>query len=151
MEQVELLSALGVSLSTVVVSHTDKVSDASYHTDLLDAGVNLEFDQALRQYASAADGTALGLKTQIDRGFGEQLMLGTDGARRSLWTSLGGGPGLAWLAGGYRAILDAVGIGSEMQEALFEGNPQRFLAMKPVGTAMDHLDDKERDESKERT
>jgi phosphotriesterase-related protein len=151
MEQVEMLSALGVRLSTVVVSHTDKVSDASYHTDLLDAGVNLEFDQALRQQASAGDGTALSLKTQIDRGFGEQLMLGTDGARRSLWTSLGGRPGLAWLAGGYRAILDAVGIGSEMQEALFERNPQRFLTMKPTDAAMDHMDNRERDENKERT
>ena len=128
-EQIELLTELDVQLSRVVLSHTDKVADESYHTDLLDSGVNLEFDQALRQQASSADGTALLLKKQVDRGFGDQLMLGTDGARRTLWTTFGGEPGLAWLSGGYRMVLESVGIEHAMQAKLFEHNPQRFLAM----------------------
>jgi phosphotriesterase-related protein len=150
MEQIEVLSALGVPLSHVVMSHTDKVSDAEYHTDLLETGVNLEFDQALRQGVGAAQGTARLLRTQIDRGFVAQLMLGTDGARRSLWSTLGGGPGLAWLAGGYRAILEAVGMGIETQEALFIANPQRFLTMAAVDTATADTDDRSRKESRER-
>jgi len=150
MEQIELLSALGVPLSNVVMSHTDKVDDASYHTDLLDAGVNLEFDQALRQGSSAVDGTAMSLLTQIDRGFGDQLMLGTDGARRSLWSTLGGHPGLAWLASGYRPILESVGISLQMQEKLFEHNPQRFLTIKRADDASDRRYERRRDEKKER-
>ncbi len=129
MEQVEYLAKLGVSLPRVVVSHTDKVPDPAYHTALLESGVNLEFDQALRQGENARGGTASLLAAQIERGFLHQLMLGTDGARRSLWTAYGGAPGLAWMADEYRGILGEVGIGSEAQHVLFVTNPAKFLAM----------------------
>jgi predicted metal-dependent phosphotriesterase family hydrolase len=135
MEHIELLSVLGVQLSRVVLSHTDKVADASYHTDLLDSGVNLEFDQALRQQESAAADTTALLTTQIEGGFSGQLMLGTDGARRSLWATFGGRPGLAWLAAGYRTVLADAGIDEAMQRTLFEENPQRFLGMMPPEAA----------------
>lgn len=151
MEQIEVLSSLGVPLSGVVLSHTDKVPDAGYHTDLLEAGANLEFDQALRQEEAAVEGTARLLATQIERGFVQQLMLGTDGARRSLWSTLDGRPGLAWLAAGYRTILGAVGIGPDMQETIFVSNPRRFLTMTPVGSQTDHRDGRSREESRERT
>lgn len=151
MQQIEVLASLDVPLSHVVISHTDKVSDPAYHTDLLDAGVNLEFDQALRQGADADTGTARLLGLQIDRGFAGQLMLGTDGARRSLWSSLGGKPGLAWLAGGFRAILEAAGIDPDMQESLFVRNPRRVLAMRQVGTSTNHTDERSPQESRERT
>ena len=129
MEQVESLAKLGVPLSRVVVSHTDKVPDPAYHTALLESGVNLEFDQALRQGESALSGTASLLAAQIERGFLHQLMLGTDGARRSLWTAYGGAPGLAWMADEYRSILEEVGVGGETQHVLFVTNPAKFLAM----------------------
>lgn len=128
MEQVETLSALGMPLGRVVMSHTDKVNDSEYHTDLLEAGVNLEFDQALRQGSSASGGTAALMAMQIERGFVDQLMLGTDGARRSLWSTLGGTPGLAWLAGGYRDILASVGVTQDLQHRMFVDNPARVLA-----------------------
>lgn len=127
-EQIDALIALGVPLHRVVMSHTDKVVDSGYHTDLLSSGVNLEFDQALRQTGSAVDGTAALLALQIERGYLDQLMLGTDGARRSLWSALDGSPGLAWLAGPYREILRTVGIDADAQDALFVRNPARFLA-----------------------
>lgn len=131
MEQIEFMRKLGFPLGRVVVSHTDKVSDPGYHSALLESGVNLEFDQALRQGDSSLTGTAFLLAAQIERGFVAQLMLGTDGARRSLWSSYGGSPGLAWLAGDFRKILEDVGVGEQMQERLFVTNPERFLAMAP--------------------
>ena len=129
MEQIEFIAKLGFPLSRVVVSHTDKVSDLDYHSALLESGVNLEFDQALRQRENALAGTAFLLAVQIERGFLDQLMLGTDGARRSLWTAYGGAPGLAWMADEYRTILEEAGIGSEAQDALFVANPAKFLVM----------------------
>lgn len=127
-DQVTMLSELGLPLDRVVLSHTDKVEDPDYHTDLLESGVYLEFDQALRQEEAAVGRTARLLATQIERGFAGQLMLGTDGARRSLWSTFGGQPGLAWLATGYRGILESVGINREVQHQLFVENPARFLA-----------------------
>jgi predicted metal-dependent phosphotriesterase family hydrolase len=151
MEQIELLSTLGVSPPRVALSHTDKVPDAAYHTDLLETGANLEFDQTLRCEDAAAKVSARLLRVQIDRGHGGQLMLGTDGARRSLWASLGGRPGLAWLAEGYRSTLEEVGIGIEVQEALFKRNPQRFLAMTPTDGNAGNSANGSRNESRERT
>jgi phosphotriesterase-related protein len=130
MEQIKALTTAGVPLDRVVISHTDKVEDSGYHRDLLETGVNLEFDQALRQQEVAVDRTARLLATQIEGGFIDQLMLGTDGARRSLWTSLGGSPGLAWMARGYRDVMVAAGISPDQQDKLFVANPARLLASR---------------------
>ena len=132
LRQLRLLQDLDVDLHRVVISHTDKITDRGYHLDLLDAGVNLEYDQALRQGEAAVTGTAGLLHDMIDSGYLGQLMLGTDGARRSLWSSLGGKPGLAWLASGYRTVLEEAGVGELEQCALFVDNPRDFLAMTPI-------------------
>ncbi len=127
--QIEALLALDVPLERVVISHTDKITDLGYHRDLLASGVNLEYDQALRQSESDGGVTAHLLANMIEEGFLSQLMLGTDGARRTLWQSLGGGPGLAWLASGFRLTMAASGIGESEQTELFVANPARFLQM----------------------
>ena len=127
LRQVELLDTFGVSLDRVVMSHTDKVRDHQYHRDLLETGVHLEYDQALRQGEAAVSGTAGLLRAMIDEGYLGQLMLGTDGARRTLWSSLGGSPGLAWLASGFRDVMRSVGIVEAEQYELFVENPKRFL------------------------
>lgn len=132
LRQLQLLRDLNVDLGRVVISHTDKITDRGYHLDLLAAGVNLEYDQALRQGEAAVTGTAGLLRDMIDSGYLNQLMLGTDGARRTLWSSLGGKPGLAWLASGYRTVLEKVGVGEPEQRALFVDNPRDFLTMTPV-------------------
>ncbi|MCB1246970.1 MAG: hypothetical protein KDB69_06885 [Acidimicrobiia bacterium] len=129
-EQRDALADLGGDLHRVVMSHTDKVVDPGYHRDLLASGVTLEFDQALREREGAVGGTAKTLADLMGSGFEDQLMLGTDGARRSLWTSLGGSPGLAWMAGPYRRLLEASGIDETLQEKLFVENPKRVLASR---------------------
>jgi phosphotriesterase-related protein len=129
--QIELLESLEVPLERVVISHTDKVDDPIYHRDLLETGVHLEYDQALRQSDTDDNTTAMLLRSMIDRGFLAQLMVGTDGARRTLWSSLGGRPGLSWLASGFRSTMRRHGIGDAHQHVLFVENPRRFLAFTP--------------------
>jgi phosphotriesterase-related protein len=135
MEQVELLQGLGMDLSRVVISHTDKIADPGYHNALLATGVNLEYDQALRQPPGARVGTAWLLAEMIRDGFAAQIMLGTDGARRSLWSTLGGSPGLAYLRGDFANVLTKHGIDAAVVEQLFVTNPARFLAFDPGETA----------------
>lgn len=127
--QIELLRELGVPLERVVLSHTDKRPDLGYHRDLLSSGVNLEYDQALRQPPDAPNGTAWLLAQMFSEGYGDRLLLGTDGARRSLWRSLGGSPGLAWLAGGFGDVLGSRGIDEAARHRLFVDNPARVLAI----------------------
>lgn len=129
-EQLALLAELDVPLDRVVLSHTDKIADPGLHKELLSSGVNLEYDQALRQAGDEVPATAGLLADMIDAGFLGRLMLGTDGARRSLWTALGGTPGLAWLQTGFAAVLESCGIDSEARHQLYVTNPARFLAME---------------------
>lgn len=127
MAQVELLTDLNVPLGRVVISHTDKIEDLAYHRDLLETGVCLEYDQALRQGEGAGDGTGRIVAAMVEEGFAGQVMLATDGARRSLW-GVYGGLGLAWLASGFVEILLRLGVTSDAVDEMFITNPARFLA-----------------------
>ena len=128
MAQVEVFERLGVPLARIVISHTDKVPDLTYHRDLLDTGVYLEYDQAVRQGEDAADGTGRIVAAMIAEGYADRLMLSTDGARRSLWTSLGGEPGLAWLATRFVEILVSIGVDETAIRTMFVDNPASFLS-----------------------
>jgi phosphotriesterase-related protein len=128
--QVELLAELGMPLSRVVLSHTDKVLDRGYHREVLGSGVNVEYDQAVRHADDAHAPTARLVAAMICEGFLDQLLLGTDGARRTLWRALGGEPGLAWLASQFPPVLAALGVDAAAQHALYVTNPARILALE---------------------
>ena len=125
--QIDLLSSLGVPLDRVLISHTDQAPDPGYHRALLQSGVNLEYDRTLRQ-AGGEQTTARLLASMIEEGYLHQLMLGTDGARRSLWRTLGGSPGLAYLATAYTEVLADHGVGPDDLRVMFVDNPARWLA-----------------------
>lgn len=127
--QVELLASMDADLGRVVLSHTDKVPDLGYHRDLLESGVNVEYDQALRQPVATERSTAWVCAEMVAAGYVDQIMLGTDGARRSMWTALGGSPGLAWLASGFTAMLRARGVRAEDVDTMLVANPARVLAL----------------------
>lgn len=127
MAQVDLFDRLGVPLDRVVISHTDKVGDLSYHRDLLETGVYLEYDQAIRQGEDSIEGTGRIVAAMVADGYANRLMPSTDGARRSLWASLGGEPGLAWLATRFVEILHDLGVDDAAIRTMFIENPARFL------------------------
>lgn len=130
--QVALLSDLGVAPDRVVLSHTDKVLDVGYHRDLLDTGANVEYDQALRQAPGAERGTGWLVAEMVGLGYSAQVMLGTDGARRSMWTSLGGSPGLAALLTDFVPELTRRGLPEGAIGLMLVDNPARVLAFDPV-------------------
>ncbi|HSJ71819.1 MAG TPA: aryldialkylphosphatase [Acidimicrobiia bacterium] len=129
MEQLSFLSELGFPLERVVVSHTDKVMDLGYHRDIMATGVFVEYDQALRRPPGKYNDTARVAAAMVREGFGDRIMFGTDGARRTLWSSLGGGPGLAWMRTGFIDALAAHGVSGAEIDTMFTTNPQRFLTM----------------------
>lgn len=124
--QLELLRDLGVPASRIVLSHTDKVDDTGYHRELLGSGANVVYDQGLR----TPDTTLELVSAAVGEGHGDQLLLGTDGARRSLWSVLGGAPGLAALRTSLGARI-AERIGSSAAQRLWVTNPARVLALQP--------------------
>lgn len=131
MAQIETLMSLGVPSARILLSHTDKVADRGYHREILSTGAFVEYDQSLRQRLVERADTADLVIEMWATGFGGQILLGTDGARRSLWATLGGAPGLAWLKQGFPELLEERGLVHDQVEAMFVTNPAQFLAFDP--------------------
>jgi phosphotriesterase-related protein len=129
LEQINLFNKLKIPVHKVTLSHTDKENDVGYHKEILSSGINVEYDQSLRQSDLDVPPSALLMKTMIDAGFIDQIMLGTDGARRSLWSSLGGSPGLAWLYSGWSKKLMEFGLTQAQLDTVFIHNPARRLTL----------------------
>lgn len=129
LEQIDLFHQLSVPIHKVILSHTDKENDFGYHKEILSSGINVEYDQSLRQSDLDAPASALLMKAMIDEGFIDQIMLGTDGARRSLWSSLGGSPGLAWLYSGWSKKLIEFGLTQAQLDKVFIDNPAKTLTL----------------------
>jgi 5-phospho-D-xylono-1,4-lactonase len=123
--QLRLLDDLGVPLDRVTLSHTDKVADRGYHRDLLASGAYVVYDQGLR----TPETTARLVRWMVEDGHGDRLLLGTDGARRSLWSTLGGAPGLAALATGLGRRL-AGELGRAVMDRIWVANPAAALALR---------------------
>ncbi len=126
-EQLELFRNLNISLSHVTLSHTDKEADLGYHHEILSSGVFVEYDQSLRQANDAKAPSAQLTAAMVGAGFVNQIMMGTDGARRTLWSSLGGSPGLSWLYSGWTNNLIEAGLNPSNIEQIFITNPAKAL------------------------
>ncbi len=130
--QISEFQKLGADLRRIVLSHTDKYPNHKYHQEVLSTGINVEYDQSLRQ-SENTDRPSLELTVAMcGAGFTKQIMLGTDGARRSLWKSLGGSPGLSWLATGWRQLLASAGLTEAELREIFRDNPRRFLRLSDI-------------------
>jgi len=124
--QLRLLEDLTVPPQRVILSHTDKVVDRGYHRELLATGAYVVYDQGIR----SPDDTARLVRWMVEDGHQDQLLLGTDGARRSLWSVLGGSPGLAALATGLGRRL-AGELGPAVMDRIWVANPAAALELKP--------------------
>jgi 5-phospho-D-xylono-1,4-lactonase len=124
--QLRLLDDLGVPLDRVILSHTDKVVDRGYHRELLATGAFVVYDQGIR----TPEDTARLVRWMVEDGHGGRLLLGTDGARRSLWTVLGGSPGLAALRTQLGERL-AGELGPAVMDRIWVANPARALELRP--------------------
>jgi phosphotriesterase-related protein len=129
--QIRELLGHGVAADRIALSHTDKVDDPGYHREMLSSGVYLCYDQALRW--QEGNQTAGLIARMAAEGFVDRILVGTDGARRSLWKTLGGKPGLAWLHEGFPPLLADRGLREEDIRRLFVDNPARYLTLDSGG------------------
>lgn len=128
LEQMRLFRELGVPLDHVVISHTDRTPDPAYHKEVLSAGVFLEYDSAFRWGREAGNPTldlVVGMKKE---GFGGQIILGMDAARRKYWKAYGGIPGLAFLLREFVPRLKEAGLSNTDIENIFVKNPAHCYA-----------------------
>ncbi len=123
MEQVELLSALGVAPEHVVISHGDRNPDWFVHRDVAQTGAFIEYDCPGR-VKYFPESTIIDLiRKMFDLSCGGNILLGGDNARRSYWKAYGGGPGVAYLLRSFIPRLKREGFHDEQIQSLFEKNP----------------------------
>jgi len=134
-EQLRLLTDLGVDPAHVSLSHIDKVVDRGYHRELLGAGAFGEYDQSFRWKGD--NGTLRLLEWAAEDGLEGQILLGMDAARQGYYHVYDGAPGLAWLLGGFTAAMAERGIGEGVRQRLFVEAPARAFAFAELegGTA----------------
>lgn len=132
--QVEFLTGMGVRPGSIILSHVDKSEEINYLKELADAGVVLELDQGLRQrHLGLTSITVRAIYALVEAGFGHQVIVGTDGARRDLWTSLKGAPGLAWLATDLPVLLAGAGLPQTAIDDVMRNNAISALSWNQPG------------------
>lgn len=126
-ELLDRLEAGGVPASRVLLGHIDHNPDPTYLAELASRGAYLIFDRPGRvKYAPDSDSVKL-ITELIEAGYASRLLVGCDLARRSYWTSLGGGPGLSYLLERFIPRLVADGLEAEVRGILVD-NPARALS-----------------------
>lgn len=123
-EQLELLRDHGVDLKHVVLSHLDRKPDETYHREVLQSGVRLEYDSAFRWPMKDSDiNPTMQLLMALLPEFPDQIMLGMDAARRSYWKQYGGSPGMSFLRTTGLSSMQKVGLSDELIHRVFVNNP----------------------------
>ena len=128
LEQVKLFQEFGVPLLHVVISHTDRAPDLGYHKEVLSTGVLLEYDSAFRWPAGKGNPTIDLIVALVREGFGAQIVLGMDAARRKYWKGYDGAPGLAFLLREFVPRLKEAGLNSADSDRIFVTNPANCYA-----------------------
>jgi phosphotriesterase-related protein len=133
LEQAQFFLEHGVPASKVLIGHLDLKPELPYLLEIARTGVNLGFDQFGKE-KYLPDQTRVELLVRLcEAGFGQQLILGGDMARKSYFRAYGGGPGLTHLPITIRNLLLNMGLPPETVQDLLEHNASRWLSFTPKG------------------
>ncbi len=128
--QIELLEKAGVPAGRLLIGHLDRGLSWQTYLDIAQKGVYLGFDQVSKEkYWPDAERASL-IKSLVERGHEERLLLSGDMARKSNWPSYGPGygPGLAYIPAQFKNRLAAEGLGEAIIYKILVENPARFFS-----------------------
>lgn len=130
LEQVALLKAGGVPAARILIGHCDRNLDWDYHLALARTGVTLGFDQIGKEkYYPDLDRINF-IRRLVDMGFGDQIALSGDLARRLYFPGYGewNGPGYTYVLWRFAAWLREEGLDPTTINRMLIDTPQRLLA-----------------------
>ncbi len=132
LEQAEFLMERGVDAASIIISHMDRAADPERNLELARLGVFLEYDTIARhRYHSDREEIGL-IRTMVEAGFEEKILLGLDVTRERL-PAYGGSYGLTYLSESFLPRLREQGIEQAAVEAMMVANPARALALREHG------------------
>ena len=129
LEQLDLLCGEGVDAGHIIIGHLDRRLDRQYLTSVAASGAYLGFDQVGKEkYAPDRERITM-IRHLVEAGYGRQILLSGDQARRSSWPSYGGGPGLTYILWRFVPWLREEHFDAATIELLLVENPARALAL----------------------
>jgi len=131
LEQIQLLTSEGVKPERLIIGHVDRKLEWGYHLAMWKTGVTLSYDQISKEKYEPDSKRVEFILRAVKEGFGQQIVLGGDLARKSYWPSYGtgGGPGLTYIL--WRSIpwLRSEGVSEDALQGLLVTNPERVLTI----------------------
>lgn len=136
LELIEILGINGVQANRVVIGHVDREPmPLDAHLEIARTGAYLQFDQVGKSEAYTDQMRAERVVELIEAGFGDQILLSLDYARRSLLVSYDGKPGLPYLSEWFMVLLLEAGMEAMAVRNLVISNPARALTIYPPATS----------------
>jgi phosphotriesterase-related protein len=131
-EQVRLLGEAGVPPSAILVGHLDRLPDPGYHREVASTGAYLIYDGPSRAKYGPDSRTIALIRELIDAGYGKQLLLGSDMARKSYLRAYGGGPGLDYILTRFLPRLRREDVPQGAIDDIMIYNPARAFGRRPL-------------------
>jgi phosphotriesterase-related protein len=118
----------GLRPGKIVICHIDKRPDIGLHRALAQAGLFLEYDTFYRPLYHPEKYLWNLIVEMVTAGHETQITLATDMAQATMWTNLGGAPGLAYFPKHIRKRLHDMGFSDNCIDNLMGANISRCLA-----------------------
>ncbi len=128
LEQIDLLTGAGVHPSRILIGHLDRKLDWEYHLAVAERGVYMGIDQISKEKYAPDSHRADFIVRLIEAGHIQQMMLSTDIARRSGFSSYGGA-GSAYLFNVFVPILQKAGLDDTQIKQMMVSNPANALRL----------------------
>lgn len=132
LEQVRIFLDAGADPAHVVIGHQDRRLHWEDHLAVVRAGFRIGYDCISKDRYELDLHRIEFLKRLCEEGFADQIVLGSDIARRSYFTSYGGGPGFTYLLWRFVPWMRQEGIAEEDIQKMLVANPARTFAFAPV-------------------
>lgn len=130
LEQLDLYEGLGVKPQSVVIGHMDGIDDPQLHAAIAKRGAYVGFDRVLAGPPERDDMRVRNIRTFVEAGFADKLLLATDFANEKA-IKRNGGPGYAMTLTVFVPKLRAAGIRDEILHQVMYDNSRRILAFVP--------------------
>lgn len=131
-----LLEEAGVPSHRVVLSHVDRNPDFRLHRRLAEQGAFLQYDTPGRVKYQPETVVIELMRRMFDAGYGGNILLGGDLARRSYWKAYGGGPGYDYLLTSFTERLREEGFSEEELTSVWRTAPIGWLLSNSDGAAV---------------
>ncbi|MEZ4702810.1 MAG: phosphotriesterase-related protein [Rhodothermales bacterium] len=134
LEQVALLREEGADPRRVIIGHMDRKLEMDYLREVAATGAFLGIDQISKEKYYPDRARIDAILALASEGFGGQLLLSGDLARRSYWPAYGGGPGFTYILWRFVPWLREAGASEALIRDLLVHNPARALGFIPLST-----------------